>query len=158
MDTVLKKKMQFVVATDYVTEVMEIGERNGWCFRIAGSGGMISKPFESGGWILYPIDQDESIIPQEALKRLQAVIRTVPIQGIIIGHEVVEKPQVKSQAIPENKPEFDWSPIGDIVGAVLAGLITLPLVMIGAALCGVDPSLIVVLPCGTWIELMRWYE
>ena len=89
--------------------VMEIGKMNDWDFRVCGRGKMMTSPVvHESGWILVPIDQDNSIIPIDALQRLWAIQKAnISIDGIFIGHEPKPDLPIEYQApaiLPEPVP------------------------------------------------------
>lgn len=108
-----KKELVWTVAPEQqvsdLDRVMEIGKMNDWDFRVCGRGKMMTSPVvHESGWILVPIDQDNSIIPIDALQRLWAIQKAnIRIDGIFIGHEPKPDVPIEYQApaiLPESVP------------------------------------------------------
>ena len=126
------------------------------------------------GWKYEPYEPG-MIIPVEAEKRLEQILISVPVQGVMIGHEI----ETVSDK-PIQLPVIPWKKVGIVAGAstlvavltttavvalavvvvaVIASviLVALPLLLL-APLVFLDPSLIVILADGSVYEVARWDE
>ncbi|MEM2126046.1 MAG: hypothetical protein QXQ53_06585 [Candidatus Methanosuratincola sp.] len=141
--------------------------------------GEISSPIRIGNWVYAPATA--SIIPADAKKRIELILKSGlnPTQ-IIVGHELVEVPQLPGPVVTKPTPlsipsikEIKISPETEeaiIQALVTTGKVAVELAKITAvgtgmmlyglavALASVDPSVIVVLEDGTWVEVLSWYE
>ena len=157
------------------TSVMEFGIEKKWFFRLMDEKGVIDSPIFKTDWQFVPIESDSTTIPKEALERLEAVKARFPIKQVIIGHEIVEKPELDTPVKVEPKretkpPDIPWKRIATVAGGLaVAGIVgaalvvTLaPLLIIAAAATGAlaDPCLVVVLddPNETWIAIYEWLD
>lgn len=146
----MNTQLNWKVVTDEVSEVIEFGIRKKWFFRIMDEKGVIEKPILKSNWYYVPIEADCTIIPKEALDRLEAVKTQFHICQVIVGHEIVEAPEVQPEI---EMPAIPWKGIGLVVGALALGLVY---VLVSAVSCIADPCLIVVLEDGTWISICEW--
>jgi len=150
-------------------EVMAIGKENHWGFRVLGPDEMITSPVYKDEWWYVPLEEDQSIIPEETKRRALTIESSgIKTQGFIVAHEApkilistTDKPQpVKTQLIQ------NLDTLGEAVVYILSGfaavfgfmLTALPYVLMAPAFLLIDPALIAVLEDGTWVELMRWQE
>jgi hypothetical protein len=152
--------IQRVQAND-VGKALTLARKNHWWFRVIGTGSMISSPKYQDGWWLVPINEDKTIIPKNALQRVEKLKQDgIRIQGVIVAHEAP-----KLLCAPAKEPfKIDTEAISKTVGEVAAVLARILATMFGilfymmAAGILVDPALIVVLEDGTNLEVMSWYE
>ncbi|MCI0529405.1 MAG: hypothetical protein L0Y56_18350 [Nitrospira sp.] len=152
-----------VVHSRYATEALTVARSNGMTMRVVGQGDVPLEPFYLDEW-WYSLVSAESTIPAEGVRRIDALVKGgVPIECLMIRHEaprLLTAPKEEKQRKRE-KPasylSFDVLPaleaITAVVGAVLA---VLGFVFIMAI--RLDPALIAVLPDGTWVEVMTWYD
>jgi hypothetical protein len=160
--------------TTEAKQVIEEARKNHWTFRVMDKTGEIHSPVRIGDWVYEPANA--SIIPGDARKRIEQILKSGhnPTQ-IIMGHQLTKVPELPKPKIPNIAPlipklrELATSPetkrtievggqvIVEVVKAtaVVAGLLGYGMIM---ALAAVDPSVIVVLEDGSWIEVMSWYD
>lgn len=156
-------------------EVLEKARERHYHFRVVGEYGTLASPVFKDGWWYLP--EDNPIIDENALQRVELVQSITPIRGYVIAHEApsmlcppkeweTPKPQETKPLKTVWKPEtgVDWPVVWEVtktilkvVGAVTLGVLYV-LAMALSALAQVDPKLIVVLEDGTWMEVMTWYE
>lgn len=170
--------------TLYSTEAQQavkIGCDHHYRFRVMGRQGTIDRPLPKEGWWYYPA----TVIPRGAQIRIDLLEESgVGIQQIIIGHEASRllkaPPRPKAKPLPQplsvkkvevkkpKKDPIDLSVVIDVLTTIfkLAFGITAAAVGITAWIMGtalstallLDPTVIVVLEDGTWLECMSWYE
>jgi len=161
--------MKIQTVSKKTVQVLDLGRKNHFSFRVLEDEGMVDSPLYKDGWWYSPTDLSESTIPATALKRVNMIQKTgVPVQGFILAHEaplLLAAPKKKPVELPVDEIAKIVSLGGKIVlGTALATLVAAmaaPLAMIGLALVGlalVDPALIVVLSDGTRIEVCSWHE
>jgi hypothetical protein len=149
------------IQSNEVGKALTLARKNHWWFRVIGTGAMISSPKYQDGWWLVPINEDKTIIPKNALERVEKLKQDgIRIQGVIVAHEAP-----KLLCAPAKEPfKIDTEAISKTAGEVAAGLARVIATIFGilfylvtfAVL--VDPALIVVLEDGTYVEVMTWYE
>jgi hypothetical protein len=164
-----------MLITPEAKKVLDVARENHLRFRVLDRTGEISSPVRSGNWVYAPVVA--SIIPADAKKRIELILKSGfnPTQ-IIAGHELVEVPQLPGPVVTKPAPlsvpnikEIKISPEVEkaliTTGKVVLGIATIAAVGTGLALyamamalASVDPSVIVVMEDGTWIEVMSWYE
>jgi|GEM_PF-6397127 len=111
---VSNKELSFVVAPEVsqLDVIRKLADKHHWVPpQVIREGGMIEAPVIEGLWRYEPLI-DKSIIPSSARKRVELILKSIPVQGFIIGHEIeIEtKPKVKPlpwivAPEPETKPE-----------------------------------------------------
>jgi hypothetical protein len=153
--------MQFQIINSRDTQLaLEMADEEHWDFRVLGTEGMLDDPLYRDEWWFIPLDS-EMIIPQRALKRVEAIqnlgIRT---QGLIVAHEaplLLNEPQKPKLVIQHDELEQMIVQFANFVMEVarIFGLIVLFSL---SSIVMLDPALIVVLEDGTWVEVMRWVE
>lgn len=158
---------------------LDEARKNHLRFRVLEKTGEISSPVRIGNWVYAPATA--SIIPADAKKRIELILKSGlnPTQ-IIVGHELVEVPQLPGPVVTKPAPlsipsikEIKISPKTEeaiIQALVTTGKVAVEVAKIAAvgtgmmlyglavALASVDPSVIVVLEDGTWVEVLSWYE
>jgi len=160
----------FVVVSHEAEEVIKLGRRRHWRFRIITDfQGVIDRPVyrSQGDWLYLPMrEEDKPIIPKAAFRRhatLQAA--GYGVAQVIIGHELKVAPETPVTPLvtpPKPKPEVDWHNVAEVTGkGLLIGAMGIAMVSFYAltgALQLVDPSYCIVLndPSGTVVELIRW--
>jgi hypothetical protein len=157
---------EWVVATDMANEAIEFGVRKRWFFRLMEEKGAIEKPILKADFYYIPIEIDSVEIPQEALKRKEALEKEFCVKQWIIGHEIVEAPE-EVEVKPEVKPqrgvkEYDipWAKIAATALAIAVGAVAVIGYGMLMAFSMVDPRLIAVLDDeeGTWVSVCEWEE
>lgn len=146
-------------------QVLALARKNHWWFRILGVERPIFEPVYKNGWWFIPKEQDKSIIPSNAIRRVEELLKAgVPIARVIVAHEapkVLPSPYVQPQPITIPWKELGRgfgvaiSVVGGIIATVFISVIPI-LLMMPMAL--IDPALIVQLPDGTMVEVMRWVD
>ena len=171
----------FIQVSEVAEAVLKLGRKHHYCFRIITDfRGPISGPtFNSKGDLLYnPFkEEDRKIIPKAAFM-MHRQLKKAGCRDlqVIIGHEVRESresPLVLSPSTPEvitphlptvtsiPKPKIDWGTTTLVAGGLLAGMIGIAVVSIGALIGSIvlyDPSYCICLDdeFGTVIELLSW--
>ena len=166
----------FIQVSEKAEEVLILGRNHHWRFRVIPEFfGTIDMPvFNSkGDWVYIPKrDEDEAIIPKAAYRRHHAIENAgYKVAQVVIGHEVKVSPEREAKPeiqIPAAKPivpaepkrEIDWQNVAEVAAkGLLIGLMGVAVISFYAlvgALQFVDPSYIVVLDDGTWVELITW--
>jgi hypothetical protein len=160
----------FAVVSQEIEEVIELGRRHHWRFRIITDfQGVIDKPVfnTQGDWLYMPLNEDDRrIIPNAAYRRHAAIQAAgYGVAQVIIGHELKVAPEtlVTPQVTPSKpKPEVDWGNVAQVAGKGLLigmmGIAMVPLAALTGVLMLVDPSYCIVLndDNGTVVELIRW--
>lgn len=159
-------------------EAVSLGRENHWRFKVVGTRGTINEPLPKEGWWFYPATIN-TFIPQNAQKRIDVLERSgVKIQQVIIGHEASKllsaSPQPKPllikkvKKIKPKKDPVDVSIAADVLAIafklafdVAVATVGVTVWLVGTALGTIlllDPTVIVVLEDGTWLECMTWYD
>jgi hypothetical protein len=131
--------------------------------RVVGQGDVPPEPFYLDEW-WYSRLTAESTIPAEGVRRINALVRGgVPIECLMIRHEaprLLTAPKEEKQAVKE-KPDADVSfntfPVLEVILTVL-GAIFAVFGYIFITAVHLDPAIIAVLPDGTWLEVVAWYD
>lgn len=152
-----------IVHSRYATEALSVARKNGMTMRVVGQGDVPLEPFYLDEW-WYSLISAESTIPTEGVRRIEALVKGgVPIECLMIRHEaprLLTAPKEQKQATKEKPVSHSadgLSPalkvITAVVGAILAvfGLLFIMAIRL-------DPAIIAVLPDGTWLEVVTWYE
>ncbi len=156
-------------------QLMQLGERRGWEPMVLGKAPLPEEPVRLGDWLLVPVEQDTSLIPARALRRVQAIYEAgLRPQGFVVVHEAplqLAGPKVASKPIDPAEIVERLRPVGAfavkaagvlaVVGACLltvmaAIALPIPFALIGAI--ALDPILVVVTEDGDWIEIDRWWS
>lgn len=163
MDTkiAVTKYLTFVVTPPGSDVIMALAKKHHWVPpQVIKHGGMIDGPVFEGNWKFEPLI-NYSTVSSVARKRIDVILKSVPVAGVIVGHEIeVEtRPKVKPLpwiVAPEQEPfrfpqpsplrnpqrdmdwEIDWKAIGDVSLAVLkvVGVIALGALVVLGALVG----------------------
>jgi hypothetical protein len=152
-----------VVHSRYATEALTVARRNGMTMRVVGQGDVPLEPFYRDEW-WYSRVSAESTLPAKAVKRIETLVKEgIEIKGLVIRHEAPrllttpkEEKQVKRKR-PDAYVPFDALPLlATILGALGAVLAVFGYIFVMAI--QLDPALIAVLPDGTWLEVVTWYE
>lgn len=146
------------------TALQELAEQKGWGIR----------PFygPEKGWEYEPFIPG-MIIPAEVEKRRELILKSVPVKGFVIGHEIEKVPDK-----PFKQPVIPWKKVSIVAGATAAvaaltttAAVALVVVAVAAAaslivsalplllllpLVFIDPCLIVVLPSGEMYMVAKW--
>jgi len=131
--------------------------------RVVGQGDVPLEPFYLDEW-WYSLLSAESTIPAEGVRRIDALVKGgVPIECLMIRHEaprLLTAPEKEKQAVKEKadtNPIFDSLPLlGAILWALGAVLAVFGYIFVAAI--QLDPAIIAVLPDGTWLEVVTWYD
>jgi hypothetical protein len=78
---------------------LEIASKNHWRFQILDETGMINQPIYQDGWWYEPVN----VVPIEVEEKVWALRKSIPIVGIIKGHEAP-----KLLPAPEQSPKDDF--------------------------------------------------
>lgn len=157
-----------LVKSEVASKAVEIGRKNRKTFRPLEARGVLAEPVYREQWWFVPIAEDKSVIPQEALYRVELLQKAgIPMKDLIVAHQAplaLMAPK-RAQEIDHHKREVA-SGIAQVlmylvigVGLVIGGL---PLLVLSAVF--VDPALIVVLSTddpetdGMWLEVCAWDE
>lgn len=172
------------VATNSGTDtekLLALGRRQGWNSVIVGRGPLPKEAFRHGDWVVVPIEQDSSEIPQRALERVQEVFGAgIRPRGFVLAHEApayllpgrIEEPPSVRERISELKDGVSEAgkaiagPAGEIAqalakaaGVAFSGVAALfllaPAVVLGLAI-GLDPILVAVMEDGYWVAIDQW--
>lgn len=149
--------MKIQTISDDARYALAVGRDNHYWFRVLGAMGVIPQPVYKDEWWFLPYEPGLNI-PEKALKRAEILKSEIPIKQMIVAHEA---PLLLCAPAPKKKELPD---IGNVVGVMFktAGVVLLAMFsIVGLAFTTAlmsDPALICVLPDGTWIEVMRWYE
>ena len=152
-----------LVHSRYATEALSVARKNGMTMRVVGQGDVPLEPFYLDEW-WYSLVSAESTIPAEGVRRIEALVKGgVSIDCLMIRHEaprLLTAPKEQNQEKKEkvvSHSSFDVVPaleaITAVVGAILAvfGLLFIMAIRL-------DPAIIAVLPDGTWLEVVTWYD
>ena len=178
----LNKGLTFVVAPSAKETIFELAKKHHWAEPILlREGGMIETPLVEEKWRYEPLI-NYFTLPRAARKRIELILKSVPIEGIILAHEIEVapvKPKVKPLpwvVAPEPAPwrfpqpqtnplkEVDWKAVGKvawdvtkIISLAALGVLAVLGILFGAfAGCMTDPAVIVVVE-GVWLEIYRYY-
>lgn len=152
-----------IVHSRYATEALSVARSKGMTMRVVGQGDVPPEPFYLDEW-WYSRLSAESTIPAEGMRRIEALLRGgVPIECLMIRHEAPrlltapkEEKRVKKEK-PDANPSFNPFPVLEAILAVL-GAIFAVFGYIFITAIQLDPAIIAVLPDGTWLEVVTWYE
>ena len=160
-------------------QLLTLGRENGWEFSVLGQAPLPREHFRLGDWMVVPAHQDNSVIPQRALERVQAIYAAgLRPKGFVVVHEAPKLLSAPSEKKPESTPIWDelqnltptikWVGgaigaltvvtlgVGGLVVAIMAGAaLALPTVLVAGAIA-LDPILIAVTEDNVWIEIDRW--
>ena len=152
-----------IVHSRYATEALSIARENGMTMRVIGQGDVPLEPFYMDEW-WYSLVSAESTIPAEGLRRIEALVKGgVPIESLMIRHEAPRLLTAPKEQKQEKKEEpvslssFDLLPVLKAITAVLGAVLAV-FGYIFITTIQLDPALIAVLPDGTWVEVVTWYE
>ena len=152
-----------IVHSRYATEALTVARRNGMTMRVIGQGDVPLEPFYQDEW-WYSLLTAESTIPAEGVRRIETLVKGgVPIKCLMIRHEaprLLTSPKEQKQVKRERADTYisfgALSLLGAIVGALGAVLAVFGFLFITAI--QLDPALIAVLPDGTFLEVVTWYD
>jgi hypothetical protein len=152
-----------IVHSRYATEALTVARRNGMTMRVVGQGDVPLEPFYLDEW-WYSLVTAESTIPAEGVRRIETLVKAgIPMKGLVIRHEAPrlltapkEEKQVKRKRA-DTYVAFEALPLlATILGALGAVLAVFGYIFVMAI--HLDPALIAVLPDGTYLEVLTWYE
>ncbi len=165
-----------LVKSQIAVKAVAVGLKERKTFRPMTQRGLIYEPFYADEWWYEPYEQSKSVVPQEALRRVELLRRNgIGIKGMVIAHEA---PLALMAPVTERQTDhirngFTVAVITLVAGVAVvvaialtaplvavavptASVLSLPLLLTTAVL--VDPCLIVILSDGTWLEVCRWDE
>lgn len=157
-----------IVRSRYATEALTVARKSGMTMKVVGQGDVPLEPFYKDEWWFEPVTS-ESTIPPEGLRRLDALLKGgVPIKGLVIAHEAprlltapLKAPETdlegRRKAKTGEASQIDWRTVLGVLGAVLTSIF-LVFGFIFMIAIRLDPALIAVLPDGSYLEVMTWYE
>lgn len=161
------------LASSETIHLMQLGQQRGWETMILGQAPLPEAHVRVGNWLIVPIEEDTSLIPARALRRVQAIYEAgLRPKGFVVVHEaplVLPAPETHtphesllSKVGPHILPVLGV--VGRIVGVVAMGLAAIGVTAIGGLplvlLLGVamlDPILVAVTDDGHWVEIDRWW-
>jgi hypothetical protein len=155
-----------VYYSDAARQAVELGERHHLTFRVVGAG-VVDEPYYESEMVYEPCDLNNySMIPEEALRRVEILKRAgIPIKDYIIRHEA---PRLLTAPVkPKNPIELPKVDTGKLRAVGLTVLSAAGVIVMGVAqvvgmalLLALDPGLIVVLDDGrdTQVEVATWLE
>ena len=152
-----------IVHSRYATEALTVARNNGMTMRVVGQGDVPLEPFYLDEW-WYSLLTAESTIPAEGVRRIEALVKGgVPIECLMIRHEaprLLTAPEEEKQT-PKGKTDTyiatgAFALLGAIVAVLGAVLAVFGYIFITAI--QLDPAIVAVLPDGTWLEVVTWYE
>ncbi len=157
--------------------LVEFGENMGWDPAILGQAPLPQVPVRVGDWLIVPAEQDSSIVPDRAFKRVQALYAAgIQPKGFVLVHEAPALLAAPAQAqplptwrakLPQARETAAMIAKAGGALATAAVVATLAVVVVGAvvavalpaialAAVAVDPILIAVTDDDYWIEIDRW--
>lgn len=155
-----------IVHSRYATEALSVARNNGMTMRVVGQGDVPLEPFYLDEW-WYSRISAESTIPAEGVRRIQTLLKGgVPIDCLMIRHEAPrlltapkEEKQVKKEEAA-SMPTFNALSLLEVIVIALGAVLAVFGYVFIAALTAIqlDPAIVAVLPDGTWIEVVSWYE
>ena len=151
--------------SEVVRQAMRVGREKQFRPRPVAVAEMPTSHFIDDGWLFIPRDQDSSIIPKEADRRVEELrVARIPIRGQVVAHEAP-----KLLAAPA-EPKVDWEEVRKTGVKAAVAALTLVALAVGYAfvlafsgLAMIDPALIVVVEDPEtgehyWLEVCRWRE
>jgi hypothetical protein len=158
--------------SEMVVKAMQVGWEKQFRPRPVAVAEMLDSHLLYDEWLFIPRDQDSSIIPKEAERRVEALrVAGIPIVGEIVAHEAPKLLPAPAE------PAIDWDEVkekakkGVMATAVAALAVTTAVALafgyiLVAGLTGLvmlDPALIAVVEDPDtgehyWLEVARWRE
>ena len=156
-------------------EIMAVGETNRWPFRVLGVAPVPTVPVFYNRWWLVPAVEDTSLVPAQALQRVQALYQAgIRPKAFIIAHEAPA--QIAPPADAPKIPSWEgWAgrlsqhsktaakvvavTAGAAAAVVVATVGVAALATLGLGIASgvlVDPCLIVVTEDDVWILIDSW--
>jgi hypothetical protein len=152
-----------IVHSRYATEALTVARNNGMTMRVVGQGDVPLEPFYLDEW-WYSQVSSESTIPAEGVRRIKALVQGgVPIKSLMIRHEaprLLAAPKAQKQVVKEKQATDVSSSVFPLLG-VIVGVLGAILAVFGYVFImtiQLDPAIVAVLPDGTWLEVVTWYE
>jgi hypothetical protein len=152
-----------IVHSRYATEALTVAQRNGMTMRVVGQGDVPLEPFYLDEW-WYSLVSAESTIPAEGVRRIEALVKGgVPIESLMIRHEaprLLTAPNEEKRAAKVKSAtdvSFDPLPLLQVILGVLGAIVAVFGYIFITAI-HLDPALVAVLPDGTWLEVVTWYD
>lgn len=170
------------IANSDTHRLMALGRERGWGCAVLGRAPLPDTPVRLGPWLIVPVHQDPSLIPDRALERVQAIFAAgLRPQGFVLVHEAPRLLTAPAHAAPHPwwlpalppalRPALRAMALGlgavavaliALVGVAFAAaalisaalLLALPALAVGAV--AVDPILVAVTGEGDWVEIDRW--
>jgi hypothetical protein len=101
MKTRTLSELNFVVAPEAKAVIFSLAEKQHWSDpQVLKAAGMIDRPVIEGKWRYEPL-VNYSTLPSGARKRIEQILKSTPVQGFIIGHEIeVEPERPKVEPLP----------------------------------------------------------
>jgi hypothetical protein len=158
--------------------LVKLADLLGWDATVLGQAPLPDAPVRLGEWLIIPAEQDTSVIPERAFKRVQALYAAgLRPKGFVLVHEapallaapaVAERPAgwrswfpsqkgVAGMAVAAGGALAASAVVGALAVVAISAVVALALPMV--ALIGVaalDPVLIAVTEEDFWIEIDRW--
>ena len=149
-------------ASPQVREMIEVGREHRWRFQPMGRAHVPTKPVYARDWVVVPIDEDTSQIPDVSLERVRALFEAgVRPKAFVIAHETprvlaappgsarvpaqpaIDWPKLREDAAQRAKKLAERLPDLEVVGPVLlqgakvvgiavAVMVAVPLLLVGA--------------------------
>ena len=147
-------------------QLIALGRAHYWPFYIIGRAPMIQEPVRLGDWLLIPAQQDTTVIPPRAMKRIRAIFEAgITPQGFVVVHEAPKllKAPIAPRIEPKTLPTTIPSPQGsvDFAAALETGLSALasllvPMLYLFVAAALVDPILTCITSDQYWVSIDQW--
>ena len=152
MNTLVAYRKRQVI-TPEAAALLRDGQRKHRYYELMEEKGVLEKPILKSKIKYDEYAPNSTTIPTEAERILNEVVTNHPVKQVVIGHEIVEKPEKKKVNVDQ------WVGVVRTIMVVIAAIYLLPFTLL-ALLFVYDPQLIVVLDDGrkTWIEIARWDE
>ena len=154
-----------IVHSRYATEALSVARKNGMTMRVVGQGDVPLEPFYLDEW-WYSLISAESTIPAEGVRRIETLLKGgVPIECLMIRHEAPrlltapneEKQEKKEKPVPI--PTSNALPVLKAIVTTLGALLAFfGYIIVAAITIPLDPAIIAVLPDGTYLEVVTWYD
>jgi hypothetical protein len=168
-----------------VRQVQSLSRRRGWNCAVLGQAPLPTRPVRVGDWLMVPVEQDSSPVPDRALRRVQDVFAAgIRPKGFVVVHEAPKllsgpseerSESLRMGALPEqlrSKLKTVAAGMGTlglalvaipglavlaVAALALAAMVMVPVLLIAGAVI-VDPILVAVTEDGYWVEIDRWWS
>lgn len=158
-------------------KLMRFGNEQGWEFALLGRAPLPATAIRLKDWLLVPVSEDSSVIPQRALERVQAIYAAgLRPQGFVVAHEAPRRLAAPQSTLPQSsrmssiatRLRESFRLTDEAHEAISSSLYLLGRVAAMAVLSGLsvlmvsaltlDPILVAVTEDGYWLEIDRWWN